>query len=136
MTVSHRRVILLLGLLVNLLSAAVSFSTVGSFAPIRHQAGIRGEVMFRSSLASTPEPQENPNPVFPAGNTHTPPATNDDEEQGQANTRFSQFAPDPSMETNDFRSQLMDNMKEDLERRRRENPNRGNQPAKSYLDSL
>jgi hypothetical protein len=27
-------------------------------------------------------------------------------------------------------------MKKELERRRREDPNRGNQPAKSYLDSL
>lgn len=57
--------------------------------------------------------------------------------QGQANTRFSAFAPnDPSLDADEFRFQLKENMKADLERRRREDPNRGNQPAKNYLDSL
>ena len=50
--------------------------------------------------------------------------------------RFSKFAPPPELESEDFRDQLKQNMKADLERRRREDPNRGNQPAKSYLDSL
>jgi hypothetical protein len=57
-------------------------------------------------------------------------------EEGQANTRFSAFAPDPNLSADDFRSQLKENMKADLERRRREDPGRGNQPAKTYLDSL
>jgi hypothetical protein len=35
-----------------------------------------------------------------------------------------------------FLSVLKENMKADLERRRRDDPNRGNQPAKTYLDSL
>lgn len=50
--------------------------------------------------------------------------------------RFSKYAPDASLDTVDFRQQLKDNMKADLERRRREDPNRGNQPAKTYLDNL
>lgn len=50
--------------------------------------------------------------------------------------RFSKYAPDASLDTADFRQQLKDNMKADLERRRREDPNRGNQPAKTYLDNL
>ena len=60
----------------------------------------------------------------------------EEEPTGQANTRFSKFAPDTNLPTEDFRAQLKENMKADLERRRREDPNRGNQPAKSYLDSL
>ena len=50
--------------------------------------------------------------------------------------RFSKYAPDASLDTADFRHQLKENMKADLERRRREDPNRGNQPAKTYLDNL
>ena len=62
----------------------------------------------------------------------------EEEPKGQANTRFSKFAPpnDPNLSADEFRSQLKENMKAELERRRREDPNRGNQPAKSYLDSL
>ena len=58
-----------------------------------------------------------------------------DSESLKAN-RWSKFAPDTDLSQDDFREQLKENMKADLERRRRENPNRGNQPAKSYLDSL
>jgi hypothetical protein len=58
------------------------------------------------------------------------------EEQHQGNTRFSKFAPSLDLSTEEFRKQLKENMKQDLERRRRQDPNRGNQPAKSYLDSL
>lgn len=50
--------------------------------------------------------------------------------------RFSQFAPSTELPTEDFRAQLKENMKADLEKRRQKNPNRGNQPARSYLDSL
>mmetsp|Transcript_1659 Transcript_1659/g.2194 ORF Transcript_1659/g.2194 Transcript_1659/m.2194 type:complete len:134 (+) Transcript_1659:56-457(+) len=60
---------------------------------------------------------------------------NEDDGTLKAN-RWSKFAPDASLSTDDFKSQLRENMKADLERRRREDPNRGNQPAKSYLDSL
>lgn len=67
-------------------------------------------------------------------------SSHDDDDQnepiGQANTRFSAFAPATDLSTDDFRAQLKANMMADLERRRREDPNRGNQPAKSYLDSL
>ncbi len=60
---------------------------------------------------------------------------NNDDETLKGN-RWSKFAPDASLPTEQFREQLRANMKADLERRRREDPNRGNQPAKSYLDSL
>ena len=50
--------------------------------------------------------------------------------------RFSKYAPDASLDTAEFREQLKENMKADLERRRREDPSRGNQPAKTYLDNL
>jgi len=50
--------------------------------------------------------------------------------------RWSKYAPDASLPTEEFRNQLKENMKNDLERRRAESPNRGNQPAKCYLDSL
>eukprot|EP00978_Attheya_sp_CCMP212_P035011 scaffold150142_cov42-Attheya_sp.AAC.1 len=49
--------------------------------------------------------------------------------------RFSKFAPDANLPTEEFRAQLRENMKADLERRRKEDPNRGNQPAKNYLDN-
>jgi hypothetical protein len=61
---------------------------------------------------------------------------NDDDGDTLKYTRFSKYAPDTSLSSEDFRAQLKENMKADLERRRREDPNRGNQPAKSYLDSL
>mmetsp|Transcript_2116 Transcript_2116/g.4747 ORF Transcript_2116/g.4747 Transcript_2116/m.4747 type:complete len:150 (+) Transcript_2116:137-586(+) len=51
-------------------------------------------------------------------------------------SRFSKFAPDGNLETQDFRSQLKENMKADLERRRQEDPNRGNQPTRNYLNGL
>eukprot|EP00978_Attheya_sp_CCMP212_P019606 scaffold55212_cov62-Attheya_sp.AAC.1 len=50
--------------------------------------------------------------------------------------RFSKFAPDANLPTEEFRAQLRENMKADLERRRKEDPNRGNQPAKNYLDNF
>jgi hypothetical protein len=50
--------------------------------------------------------------------------------------RWSKYAPDASLPTEEFRQQLKENMKNDLEHRRAQSPNRGNQPAKSYLDSL
>ena len=59
-----------------------------------------------------------------------------DKESLYKGNKFSIFAPDTDLSDDDFRQQLKENMKADLERRRREDPNRGNQPAKSYLDSL
>lgn len=65
-------------------------------------------------------------------------SNNDDNARGATlkGNRFSKYAPDASLDTADFRTQLKENMKADLERRRREDPNRGNQPAKTYLDNL
>lgn len=50
--------------------------------------------------------------------------------------RWSKHAPDAKLPTEDFRNQLKQNMKGELESRRASLPNRGNQPAKHYLDSL
>lgn len=51
--------------------------------------------------------------------------------------RFSKFAPDANtLDANDFRSQLKENMKAELERRRAADPNRGNQPTRNYLEGL
>jgi hypothetical protein len=87
-----------------------------------------------------------PNPVFPPSMTASFSSVEQQQQQaqddgvgdlpGQSNTRFSKFAPDPNLSSDDFRKQLKENMKADLERRRKQDPNRGNQPAKSYLDSL
>mmetsp|Transcript_13069 Transcript_13069/g.30799 ORF Transcript_13069/g.30799 Transcript_13069/m.30799 type:complete len:143 (+) Transcript_13069:96-524(+) len=84
---------------------------------------------FPSSFSAHDAPlaQNHSEPEKESGNSRS---------EGQANTRFSAFAPDPSLEASDFRAQLRENMKADLERRRHEDPNRGNQIAKSYLDSL
>jgi hypothetical protein len=59
----------------------------------------------------------------------------EDKTSNKAN-RFSKFAPDADLPPDEFRRQLKENMKADLERRRQNDPTRGNQPAKSYLDSL
>lgn len=50
--------------------------------------------------------------------------------------RWSKHAPDANLPTDEFKNQLKENMKGDLESRRASLPNRGNQPAKHYLDSL
>lgn len=65
-----------------------------------------------------------------------PSSVDQSEEESLKGNRWSQFAPDANLPNDEFRAQLKENMKADLERRRREDPNRGNQPAKSYLDSL
>lgn len=95
--------------------------------------------MQRPTFALKSSNDGNAGPVFPSY-TPTPPPTPETEQteetKGQANTRFSAFAPDPNLNDDEFRSQLMENMKADLERRRNEDPNRGNQIAKNYLDSL
>jgi hypothetical protein len=59
-----------------------------------------------------------------------------DQASGLKGNRFSRYAPDADVPPDEFRQQLRENMKANLEERRRNNPNRGNQPAKSYLDSL
>jgi hypothetical protein len=74
------------------------------------------------------------NSETPLSSSSSIPSENDDV-YNVAN-RFSIFAPDTNLSMEEFRAQLKENMKADLERRRREDPNRGNQPAKSYLDSL
>ena len=83
----------------------------------------------------------------PPGNQNSPDQNGNsaaERDDGEDNTggatlkgnRFSKHAPDSSLDTADFKQQLMENMKADLERRRSSLPNRGSQPAKTYLDNL
>ena len=118
--------------LLKILVVAMSVPSAHSFAPA-------AETTRHSLLAL--QSSNDPNPSFPTqAYNNNPPESSQEETsnhvEGQANTRFSAFAPDINLDANDFRSQLKENMKADLERRRKEDPNRGNQPAKSYLDSL
>eukprot|EP00531_Pseudo-nitzschia_arenysensis_P003275 CAMPEP_0116139710 /NCGR_PEP_ID=MMETSP0329-20121206/13456_1 /TAXON_ID=697910 /ORGANISM="Pseudo-nitzschia arenysensis, Strain B593" /LENGTH=120 /DNA_ID=CAMNT_0003634769 /DNA_START=86 /DNA_END=448 /DNA_ORIENTATION=- len=105
-------------------------SSVSSFQEFHRRQLQRPTVALKSSNDG------NDGPVFPSYTPPPEPEPEPEEPKGQANTRFSAFAPDPNLGDNEFRSQLMENMKADLERRRNEDPNRGNQIAKNYLDSL
>jgi hypothetical protein len=83
--------------------------------------------------AQTPAPAPTPAP-FPV-----PPVDANDEAEEEVSlkaNRWSKYAPDAELPDAEFKAQLKENMKSDLERRRAETPNRGNQPAKHYLDSL
>lgn len=103
-------------------------------------SSFQAPITSRQRISSFQLSMENTGPTFPpSNNVNENPGKSEgesDEPPGQANTRFSKFAPDPSLSDNDFRATLKENMKADLERRRRDDPNRGNQPAKTYLDSL
>mmetsp|Transcript_55520 Transcript_55520/g.62847 ORF Transcript_55520/g.62847 Transcript_55520/m.62847 type:complete len:180 (+) Transcript_55520:129-668(+) len=74
-------------------------------------------------------------------------STADDEEksregerEGQATTRYSKYAPSgdaaAALDSSEFRQQLRENMTADLERRRNEDPTRGNRITEKYLESL
>ena len=74
-------------------------------------------------------------------------STADDEEQsgdgereGPATTRYSKYAPSgdaaAALDSSEFRQQLRENMTADLERRRNEDPTRGNRITEKYLESL
>lgn len=60
----------------------------------------------------------------------------DEETETLKANRFHKLAPDANLAADDFREQLKENMKKDLEERRKRDPNRGNQPTRSYLDGL
>jgi hypothetical protein len=89
------------------------------------------------SLKSSYSYNNNNNNTNNNNNNNPDPNNNKDDDTNtlKAN-RFSKFAPDANLPADEFRAQLKENMKRDLEERRRNDPNRGNQPAKSYLDSL
>ena len=120
------------------IAAFLSFDEAHAFVGL---AGVESSKTTRVVLSMV---QDGNPPPFPTsgltnnrdGNDSHGVATNTEESTGQANTRFSAFAPDQSLEATDFRAQLKENMKKEMERRRAEEPNRGNQPAKTYLDSL
>ena len=108
-----------------------------------------GSSTSRTNSVNDDDRTEEGRPTFPPSSFawHSAPSVDDDEtnyassndspsKEHQANTRFSKFAPDINLEASDFRAQLRENMKADLERRRNEDPNRGNQISKNYLDNL
>lgn len=72
----------------------------------------------------------------PSNADQTPANSGSDDAAALKGSRFSKFAPDTSLEAENFRAQLRENMKANLEERRRKDPKRGNQPAKNYLDGL
>ena len=107
-----------------------------------------GSSTSRTNSVNDDDRTEEGRPTFPPSSFawHSAPSVDDDandyasndppQKEHQANTRFSKFAPDINLEASDFRAQLRENMKADLERRRNEDPNRGNQISKNYLDNL
>lgn len=64
----------------------------------------------------------------------------DGEREGPATTRYSKYAPSgdaaAALDSSEFRQQLRENMTADLERRRNEDPTRGNRITEKYLESL
>ena len=106
------------------------FPFTASFSP-------SSNIHRKTELYSTQPPYWGSNNVNEQNQQYDPNVNDksDDEAISKAN-RWSKFAPDANLPKEEFREQLKENMKADLERRRREDPNRGNQPAKSYLDSL
>ena len=93
---------------------------------------------YLDNLNNTPvSSDDNPN----IRNEQTTADNDDDDAEDTGGTlkaaRFSIFAPDANtLDATEFREQLKDNMKAELERRRARLPNRGSQAAKNYLDNL
>ena len=126
---------LLLGALVHISFVVVSTA----FSPQLHQR-------FNTCIGADPGPPQNwaqsnaqpiPDAVHqPAAAEFTPESDNAQQEATLKANRWSAHAPDPNLPKDEFRNQLKENMKRDLEKRRAADPNRGNQPAKHYLDSL
>jgi hypothetical protein len=110
-------------------------SLASAFVPdpsaLNHMAGAHATHQESLLRMLAPKQDDNESANIPSADDNS-----DDDGDTLKYTRFSKYAPDTSLSSEDFRAQLKENMKADLERRRREDPNRGNQPAKSYLDSL
>ncbi len=125
--------------LLTILSTVVNLSLVSSAAAFSPHFVGHSKTGSSTKINSTPGP-----PSWDPANSSTPPPTpespvgTDEDSEGETlkANRWSAHAPDPNLPTEEFRHQLKENMKRDLERRRAADPNRGNQPAKSYLDSL
>lgn len=124
------------------LNLAVAVATFVPSATDLTSAGKMRDLYAGSSLRAS---------TFGSSGAEEPPAQNNQqqqrilpEEQDQPDqkqqhfraNRFSKFAPSSDLDTDEFRAQLRENMKRDLEERRRKDTTRGNQPAKGYLDSL
>ena len=119
------------------LAYLLSLTSVSAFVP--QQAPFHTTSKLRNNAgpplnwgqSATPPPQPAaPQPPQPAA------SNSDSDEETLKGNRFSKYAPDTSLSKEEFREQLKENMKRDLERRRAADPNRGNQPAKNYLDNL
>jgi hypothetical protein len=117
-------------------SVVVAFSAAPRY---RWVASPKGTIstLFTSESLSTNSKNERNDPSDDTGFGDRIEADQDpDQSPGLKGSRFSRYAPDASLPPELFREKLKENMKANLEERRRNNPNRGNQPAKSYLDSL
>ena len=120
----------------SMLTSSVSFAFTPAAIHHRLRTQLNGDPgpPLNWGQASTPDPtpipDANVNPNQPMD------ASSEGEEGSLKANKFSIFAPDADLSKEDFVSELKENMKRDLERRRSEDPNRGNQPAKHYLDSL
>ena len=118
-----------------------SFSIAHSFSPSSRSRSLLNDSRIVLQLSQQPPNWGNYGGINPIANENDSgsddalSSENNDDNLAKGN-RWSKFAPDTSLPTDEFRAQLRENMKADLERRRREDPNRGNQPARSYLDSL
>lgn len=121
------------------LASLLSLASVSAFVPqqapfhttskLRNNAG--PPLNWTSGQSATPPSQPAaPQPPQPEA------SSSDSDEETLRGNRFSKYAPDTSLPKEEFREQLKENMKRDLERRRAADPNRGNQPAKNYLDNL
>jgi len=87
-------------------------------------------------LLESPNPKQENEEAKLDDSINTNGATDLEKEAFNRANRFSKFAPDTQLPADEFRAQLRENMKADLEKRRQQDPNRGNQPARSYLDGL
>lgn len=121
-----------------LLAAAPSSSFFAGFPPkgipCCSSSLLRG---YLDSLSDLPPPPSEPSTsANSSAQNHVQQEQQDGEDTLKA-ARFSKFAPDANaLDATDFRNQLKENMKADLERRRAQDPNRGNQPTRNYLEGL
>jgi hypothetical protein len=118
-------------------SVVVAFSAAPRYRWVAPPKGTISTLFFSSESLSTNSINERNDPSDDTSfGDRIEPYQDHDQSPGLKGSRFSRYAPDASLPPEQFREQLKENMKANREERRRNNPNRGNQPAKSYLDGL
>jgi len=87
--------------------------------------------------SSSPSEAEGRNNADPNANESETDDDDDEDVNGDPLEYMAKFVPkDTSLSKEEFRSELLVNMKSEHERRRAATPNRGNQPTRHFLDSL